>query len=413
MEQEIIAKSRETARTFSALRHRNYQLYFGGQLVSVIGTWMQVIAQAWVVYQISHSELLLGVVSFASAVPALIISPFGGVVVDTVPKRRLLVATQAGLMLLAFATAALSFTKLLEVWHLVVLAVLMGVINSFDAPARQAFVVEMVGREDLPNAVALNSMMFNGARVIGPALGGLLLAAVGSSWCFFLNGVSFLAVIAGLLAMRVADVAQRSNVANPVVLFREGIGYAARHRTIIGLLLLTVTLTVFGSAYQTLLPAFIDRELKAGAAAYGVINGAIGVGAVLGSLLVARTGNRGQRGMYLSRAILIYPLVLAVFAFTSTYVGALALAFALGFGFLVVSTNINSLLQLNVSDEMRGRVLSLYTLVFFGISPFGNLLAGSLAQAWTNSATIALTAAVTLLGAAVILWFVPEIRKMK
>ena len=188
--------------TFSAMRHRNFQLYFGGQLISNIGTWMQIIAQGWVVYQIGHSELTLGLVAFASAIPNLLISPWGGVVVDRVSRRNLLIMTQASAMLLAFVLAALTFTNVVKEWHVVVLAGLLGLVNAFDAPARQAFVPEMVGKSDLPNAIALNSMMFNSARIIGPAIAGLMLAVIGAAWCFTLNGISYLAVIAGLWLMK-------------------------------------------------------------------------------------------------------------------------------------------------------------------------------------------------------------------
>ncbi|HEX7973403.1 MAG TPA: MFS transporter, partial [Anaerolineales bacterium] len=199
-----IAETRRLSRasTFAALRHRNFQLYFGGQLISVAGTWLQIIAQGWLVYQLTRSELALGIVSFASAIPVLVVSPFGGVLVDRVPKRNLLVITQTASMLLALILALLTFTNVVQEWHVILLAAALGLVNAFDAPARQAFVVEMVGREDLTNAIALNSLMFNGGRIIGPAAGGLLLAALGPAWCFLINGISFLAVIAGLLAMR-------------------------------------------------------------------------------------------------------------------------------------------------------------------------------------------------------------------
>jgi MFS family permease len=409
---ETASSQAKQARTFAAFKHRNYQLYFGGQLVSVIGTWMQIIAQSWMVYQLSHSELMLGIVGFASAIPVLFISPWGGVVVDSVPKRRLLVATQVGAMLLAFTMAALSFSGLLQVWQIIVLAVLLGVVNAFDAPGRQAFVVEMVGREDLPNAIALNSMMFNGARVIGPAMGGLLLAAVGPSWCFFLNGLSFLAVIASLLAMQVPDFVQKVNNAKPLERFKEGLRYAGAHRDIIGLLVLAAIFAVFGSSYSTLLPAFIDQQLHTGPAGYGIVNAAIGSGAVLGALAIARYGGSGRRGPWLVIALLIYPFILALFAYNWIYDVALLLGFCLGVGFMIIFTIINSLIQLNVVDEMRGRVLSLYTLTFFGIAPFGSLIAGAMAQVWGMSETIALSALVTLIGAIVVLTVVPEIRKM-
>ena len=234
---------------FSAMRHRNFQLYFGGQLVSNIGTWMQIIAQGWVVYQIGHSELTLGLVAFASAIPVLVVSPWGGVIVDRVSRRKLLVLTQSGAMLLAFILAALMFKNAVQEWHVVVLAALLGVVNAFDAPARQAFVPEMVGKEDLPNAIALNSMMFNSARVIGPAVAGLVLAAVGAAWCFTLNGISFFAVIVGLLLMKLPAREKIQHVNSPWEQLKSGLKYTAGNREIFSLILLSLVFSVFGISY--------------------------------------------------------------------------------------------------------------------------------------------------------------------
>src|SRR5512147_666712 len=227
-------------KTFRSLQHRNFQLYFAGQLISVAGTWMQVVAQAWLVYELSHSELMLGIVGFAAAIPSLLISPWGGVVVDRVNKRNLLVITQGSAMVLAFILAALTFAGIVQVWEIVALAALIGVVNAFDGPARQAFVVEMVGREDLPNAIAINSMMFNGARVIGPALGGLLLATVGTAWCFFINGVSFLAVIVCLLLMRLTPRTRELKIGSPWTDLKHGLRYVLLHREILALLMLAL-----------------------------------------------------------------------------------------------------------------------------------------------------------------------------
>jgi MFS family permease len=232
--------------TFSAMRHRNFQLYFGGQLISNIGTWMQIIAQGWVVYQIGHSELTLGLVAFASAIPVLLISPWAGVVVDRVSRRNLLIMTQTGAMLLAFALAALTFAGIVQEWHVIVLAALLGVVNAFDAPARQAFVPEMVWKEDLPNAIALTSMMFNSARVIGPALAGLLLAIIGAAWCFTLNGISFFAVIIGLWLMKLPPHRTIHNSASPWQQLVGGVQYAAHNREISALILLSLGFSLFG-----------------------------------------------------------------------------------------------------------------------------------------------------------------------
>jgi MFS family permease len=409
---ESRARSTRLPQTFRSLQHRNFQLYFTGQLISVAGTWMQVVAQAWLVYELSHSELMLGVVGFAAAIPSLLISPWGGVVVDRVNKRNLLVVTQASAMMLAFILAALTFAGLVQVWEIVVLAALMGVVNAFDGPARQAFVVEMVGREDLPNAIAINSMMFNGARVVGPALGGLLLATVGTAWCFFINGVSFLAVIGCLLLMRLTPRTQVLEVGSPWNDLKHGLRYVLLHRNIFALLMLALIFSVFGISYNTLLPAFVDQVLHADATGYGALNAFIGVGAVIGAFSMARYGDRGQRGRWLVWMILLFPFILLLFAFTTQFVVALGLAVGLGVGFMLVFTCINTLLQTNVDDQMRGRVMGLYTLTFFGFAPFGNLAIGTLAEQWGMSTIIALNAACTFILAAIVIALVPHLRKM-
>jgi MFS family permease len=400
-------------KALAAFQYRNYQLWFSGQLVSVAGTWMQSIAQAWLVYQISHSEFALGLVGFAGAIPILFITPFGGVVVDRVPKRTLIVITQAVMMLLAFILAALYFLNLVQVWHIVVLAALLGVANSFDAPARQAFVVEMVGREHLTNGIAMNSIMFNGARVVGPALGGLLLAAVGAGWCFFLNGVSFVAVIAGLLSMRIPPAVHKpSTGANAWQQFKEGLAYAVRRKDILSLLLLAAVFSTFGFAYSALLPAFIDLVFHAGANGFGFLNAAVGLGAITGAFLVAQYVDRSRRGTWIIIANLGFSTLLILFAFNSNFPLALVAGFGMGVCFMSHNTNVNSLIQTRVDDEMRGRVLSLYTLAFFGLAPFGNLLAGAVAQAWTLSGTVALLASVTLVGSIIIFLTNPKLRKL-
>lgn len=400
-------------KALAAFQYRNYQLWFGGQLVSLAGTWMQSIAQGWLVYQISRSEFALGLVGFAGAIPILFITPWGGVVVDRVPKRTLLVITQIVMMVLAFALAILYFLNVVQVWHIVVMAALLGVANSFDAPARQAFVVEMVGREHLVNGIAMNSIMFNGARVVGPALGGLLLAAVGAGWCFFFNGVSFLAVIAGLLAMRIpAALPKPPQAASAWQQLKDGIAYTAHHTDILSLLGLAAVFGVFGFSYSALLPAFVDLVFHAGANGFGFLNAAVGLGAVTGAFLVAQYVDRTRRGTWVVIANIGFSVLLILFAFNQNFPLALGIGFGLGVCFMTQNTNINSLLQTGVSDEMRGRVLSLYTLSFFGLAPFGSLLAGGLAQVWTLSGTVALLAAITLVGSAIIFLANPKLRKL-
>jgi MFS family permease len=398
--------------TFSALRHRNFQLYFGGQLISVAGTWMQVVAQGWLVYELSKSEWTLGVVGFASAIPALFVSPWGGVIVDRMPKRTLLVITQAAAMLLALILAALAFTGKVEVWHIIALSAGLGLVNAFDGPARQAFVVEMVGRDELANGIALNSMMFNGARVIGPALAGLLLAAVGAGWCFFFNGISYIAVIAGLLMMKVnAPYFTRATV-SPMQLLRQGLVYVFKDVNLFALLLLALIFSVFGISYATILPAFIDQVLKMGPDGFGWVNAATGLGAVFGAFIVGQYGNRGQRGVWLIWANLAFPFILIGFAYATNFYISMLLSFGLGLGFMLQFTLINTLLQINVIDEMRGRVLSLYTITFFGFAPFGNLAIGLLSESLGLSETVALSGLVALVLSVVVMLVVPKLRKM-
>jgi MFS family permease len=399
-------------KTFSALNHRNFQIYVTGQLVSLMGTWMQIIGQGWLVYEISRSEQALGIVGFASALPALAITPWAGVVIDRVSKRNIMVLTQFCAMMLAFVLAGLTLANVVQVWHVVVLAACLGVVNAFDGPARQAFTVEMVGREDLPNAIAINSMTFNGARIIGPAIGGLLLAVVGAAWCFLINGISFLAVIAGLLIMQLPAHVPKPTSLSPWQQLLSGMRYTAREPNLRALLLLALIFSMFGVSYSTILPAFVDKALGQGADAFGAVNAFLGLGAVSGALLVARYGDRGHRGQWLSITILGFPLLLTFFALNGSYPVALSLSIFLGVGFMQTFTLLNTLLQTHVADEMRGRVLSLYTLTFFGFMPFGNLAIGALAEWWDLRPAIVLSATLSFLLALLVLWKTPSLRRL-
>ena len=397
---------------FAAMRHRNFQLYFGGQLVSNIGTWMQIIAQGWVVYQIGHSELTLGLVAFASAIPVLVVSPWGGVIVDRVSRRKLLILTQSGAMLLAFTLAALMFKNIVQEWHVIVLAALLGVINAVDAPARQAFVPEMVGKEDLPNAIALNSMMFNSARVIGPAVAGLVLAAVGAAWCFTLNGISFFAVLIGLWLMKLPPHQNIQHTSSPWRQLVGGLKYTSGNREILALILLSLVFSIFGISYSTILPAFVEKTLHQGAAAYGWINTATGLGALTSAFMLANRMSHGRRGKLLILTNIAFPLIFIAFAFTSAFWLSLLLAYGLGMGFMVQFTTINTLLQTRVQDEFRGRVMGLYTLTFFGFSPFGNLLIGFLGEKFGLGIAMTLFAVCSLILSRLVLMRTPEVQKL-
>jgi MFS family permease len=411
--QEIGAeKTSRLPAALSSFRHRNFRLWFGGQLISMIGTWMQIIAQGWLVYQISQSELVLGIYGFASAIPVLVVSPWAGVMADRLPRRNLLLFTQTAFMLSAFALAALTLFGIVQVWHIILLGVAQGVINALDSPARLAFGLDMVGREDLPNSIALGATMFNGARVIGPAVGGYLLAAFGAGWCFFINGVSFLAVIGGLFLMRFPALPRRPVKANPLGEILAGLAYVRGRRDILAVLALTVIYGVLGMAYSSQLPAFVTSVLGADEKGYGAINTAVGLGALAGGLVLAQYGARLPRGKVVTVTALLYPVALGAFAFVPTLKPALPLAFLLGLGFLLLFNNFNSLLQLNTSDEMRGRVMSLYSLVFFGFSPFGALLIGAVAESVPLPLTIGLSAALTLALALAVFLSVPEFRRI-
>jgi MFS family permease len=398
--------------TFAAMRHRNFQLYFGGQLISNVGTWMQIIAQGWVVYQLGHSEWTLGLVGFASAIPTLIVSPWAGVIVDRVSRRGLLMMTQTGSMLLAFVLAALTFTGVVKEWHIIVLAALLGIVNAFDAPARQAIVPEMVGKGDLPNAIALNSMMFNSARVLGPAMAGLLLAIIGAAWCFTLNGISFLAVIVGLWLMKMPPHRPAPNPESPWRQLVSGVKYTAHNREMSALILLSLVFSVFGISYSTLLPAFVEKVLHQGAMAYGWVTAASGVGAVSGAFLLATRFGDGRRGKLLVLTNIAFPLLLIAFSFVSYFPLSLALSFGLGIGFMMQFTNLNTLLQTRVADGFRGRVMALYTLTFFGLAPFGNLLIGFLGEKLGLGWAMTLFAVCSLGLSQLVLLKIPEVQKL-
>ena len=383
-----------------------------GQLISLAGTWMQIVAQGWLVYQISRSEVTLGVVAFASAIPSLAVSPWAGVIIDRVQKRNLLIATQVAAMLMAFLLAALTFTETVQVWHVVVIAAVLGAVNAVDGPARQAFVVEMVGREDLPSAIALNSMTFNTARVIGPAFGGLLLATVGAAWCFTVNGLSFLAVIFGLIAMRLAPSELRSTAQSPWEELKSGIRYATGHAEISGLLLLALVLSVFGITYSTVLPAYVDRVLGLDASAFGWMTAATGIGALVGVAGITGLSERVARGQILFTAAILFPVVLAGVSVVTWFPLVILLAGLSGMGFMTQFVLINTLLQTRVDNNVRGRVMSLYTLTFLGFAPFGNLAIGAVSEVRGIPAAILLAAGATLLGTILVYVRTPQLRRL-
>ncbi len=362
---------------FKALAHRNFRLFFGGQLISLSGTWMQSVAQGWLVLKLTNSPLMLGLVAFAGYAPILLVSLFAGVVVDHVDRRRLILLAQCMLMLSALVLAALTWTHVVRVEHVMMLAVLNGLVSSFDMPGRQAFLVEMVGREDLPNAIALNSMIFNGARVLGPAVAGMLVIAVGEAGCFLLNGLSYIAVIWSLSAM---DLPRRElQRFGTVILQRvhEGLLYVWRHKPTLYLLFMVAIASGFGMQYTVLVPLFARDLLHGGVRAYGFLLAAQGFGALGGAMVVASRSS-APRALRQNMTVGIFCLALAIciFALSHTMVVALASQVLVGIGIMGYMATTNTLLQQFVSDELRGRVMSIYTLSFIGMAPLGSLEVG-------------------------------------
>src|ERR1039457_264975 len=365
--------------TLRALRHRNFQLFFGGQLISLVGTWMQSLAQAGLVYQMTHSSLLLGVVGFPSQIPIFLLSPVGGTVADRYNRHRVVIATQTTSMILAAILALFTLAHWLTVWELITLASLLGVVNAFDIPARQAFLVEMVGREDLMNAIALNSSMFNGARVVGPAIAGILVASIGEGWCFFANAVSFIAVIAGLLMMKIPP-RKHEQHARMVEHIVEGFQFAQRTAPVRNLLYLVGLISLAGVPYTVLMPVFADRILHGGAWGLGLLMGSTGVGAVLGALtLASRTGVKGL-GRLAAYTAAGFGTSLIIFAFSRNFIFSLVILIPTGFTLMTQMACANTLIQSMVPDRLRGRMMSLYSMMFVGMAPVGALMGGAVAD---------------------------------
>lgn len=409
-----LSEKRHRVAAFAAFRYPNYRLWFAGQAVSLIGTWMQSVAQGWVVYQLTGSRFALGAVSFAGSVPTLFFMLPAGVLADRWPRRRLMLLTQTAMMLLAFTLAGLTATGRLRAWHIGLLAFGLGVANSFDAPARQSLAVELVeDRRDLMNAIALNSMMFNLARVIGPALGGLVLAFMGAAWCFALNGLSFLAVIVALLRMRLPPPPQTMGAERLIAQVIAGLRYVWRNMPVRTLIVLVGISSLFGMSYVTVLPAYAVDVLRVGEAGLGGLNAAVGLGALGGSLTVAFLGRFRRKGLLLTLGSLLFPGALLALSWSRALLPALACLTIAGFGFVTQNATSNTLVQSIVPDELRGRVMGLYSLMFFGVTPFGALLAGSLAQTWGPAAAVGIGAAVTLAFAIGLLLFVPLVRKLE
>ncbi|MEI9478371.1 MAG: MFS transporter [Deltaproteobacteria bacterium] len=398
---------------FRSLGHRNYRLFFGGQGISLIGTWMQQIAINWLVYRLTGSALLLGVVGFSSRIPTFVFSPLAGVLVDRWNRHRILVVTQILSMIQALILALLVLTDTILVWHIISLSIGLGLINTLDTPARQSFVVDMIERrEDLGNAIALNSSMNNGARLIGPSFAGLLIAAVGEGVCFLLNGLSFVAVIASLLAMKVR-VAERE-AQNPHVLekLREGFSYTFGFAPIRALLFLVGLISLMGMPYTTLMPIFARDILHGGPQTLGFLLGAVGVGAVTGGFYLASRKSVLGLGRIIVMASIFFGIGLIGFSFSRVFLLSLALMVFVGFGMMVQFASSNTVLQTLVEEDKRGRVMSFYTMAVMGMMPFGSLLAGTLAHTIGAPQTVLIGGMCCLVGALLFARKLPLLRSL-
>ncbi len=396
-----------------ALRHRNYRLFWFGQLISLVGTWMQMTAQQWLVYRLTSSPLALGAVMFLASLPVTLFSLFAGVVVDRADKRKFLILVQSAMMLLAFTLAALTYTGVVQYWHVLGLALLLGLANTFDMPTRQAFNVELVGKDDLMNAIALNASIFNGARLVGPAVAGLLVARVGEALAFALNGLSFLAVIAGLTLMRLPAPARRDGPITPLADLKEGLGYIVHNRAALALVLVAAVPSIFGFPYTSLLPVMAGDVLKMQADGYGLLVSSVGLGALIGAVSLASLGNFKRKGLLVTTATFVFAGAVAAFSLSRfTPLSMLALVFA-GWGMTTHLATTNTLLQLQLPDALRGRVMSAYLWAVVGMAPAGSLLLGSLAERWSAPNAILFGALMCAVSAGAMLAVFPQVRRME
>ena len=366
---------------FRALEYRNYRLFFVGQSISLIGTWMQQIAMSWLVYRLTGSALILGVVGFASQLPAFILSPFAGVLTDRWNRHSILLITQTLSMIQAFILAFLVLTHTVAVWHIVVMGIFLGSVNSLDIPARQSFVIDMVERkETLGNAIALNSMMFNMARLIGPSIAGILIAFTGEGICFLVNGISFIAVIWCLMAMKLKVKRQKVQYKNILHGLKEGFNYTFGFIPIRFILILLGTMSLLGTSYVVLMPVFAKEVLGGGPKTLGFLMAAVGAGALMGTLYLASRKSILKFGNIIPAASAIFGVSMIALSFSSALWLSLIILVIMGFGFMVHMASSNTVLQTIVEDDKRGRVMSFYSMAFMGMTPVGSLMAGYLAH---------------------------------
>lgn len=396
----LTGERRAWEQMFRALRHRNFRLFVSGQVVSLIGTFMQTVAQSWLVYRLTHSEWLLGATWFCTQIPVFVLGPLGGLAADRHSRHRIVVTTQTLAMVQALALAALTLSGKIEVWHILTLAVLLGVVNAFDMPGRQSLLIQMTGKDDLLNAIALNSAVFNAARVVGPAVAGLVVALVGEGLCFLLNGLSFLAVIGSLLAMRLPPfVPQNSD--SPWTHLLDGFRFAYRQPAIRALLTMVAATTICGMPALVLMPFFADDIFHRGSRGLGFLMGAMGTGAVIGTLVLARRTHTSGLPEVIFASSLGVGTGFILFSLSPSFYLSLAIMPVIGFSVMRQNASTNTVIQVSIPDEYRGRIMALYSMTVVGMGPFGSLAAGALAQLIGARRTVLLGGVLCLIAATV------------
>ena len=383
-----------------------------GMFVSLVGTWIQNVAQSWLVFELTHSAFLLGVVGFLGSIPILIFSLLGGVLADRINKRNILIFTQVFFMLFAFLLAFLTQFQLIKPQQIMIIAFLNGIIMAFDAPARQAIVVELVGKENLFNAIVLNSVAFNSSRIIGPAIAGLFISVIGMSGCFYLNGISFLAVIVALFWIKLGkSTVQKNNSAFSDL--KEGLFFIGRNRLILALVSMVAAVSLFGISYVILMPVFANNVLHVGVKGLGVLMSSAGIGALVGALVLARLGDFKYKGKLLIWSVFSFGFSLIMLSLSREYFLSIISLICVGYSSVTAIALINTLIQIKVPDAFRGRVMSLFMITFAGIMPFGNLISGSLAQAFGVSVGLFLCGLVSLILFTLINFLFPDIRRLQ
>jgi MFS family permease len=397
-------------RTFTALQYPNYRLWFWGQLISVFGSWMQATAQGFLVFELTHSPQWLGYVGFAAGIPTWILTLYGGVVADRVSRRALMIITQSVMMILAFVLAALAFLHIVQPWHIIVLAFILGIANSFDAPARQAFVSELVPHEDLTNAIALNATMFNAAIAVGPAVAGFVYALFGAGTCFAINGVSFIAVIIALRMMKLQDRVTVRQSAPVTEALKEGLRYVLKEPVVRMLISMVAVTSLLALSMVTLIPAWAVNVLGGDAATNGLLLSARGVGSLAGALLIASLGRISYRGRLVTIGSILYPLLLFAFAFTRWLPLAYVCLAGSGAGMILVVNLANAMVQTGAPEHLRGRVMGAYTWIFFGVMPLGALWLGTIADNFGEPEAVVLNSLLAFFFAIAVWVFFPRLR---